>query len=48
MNERQIHHYKVLENLKDIHSLIQKVTLAKHRYIATGQASYLEPYYDTS
>jgi len=46
--ERQIQHYQVLEDLKDIHIRMQKATIAKHYYIATGQPSYLEPYYDAA
>ncbi len=43
----QIQHYQVLDNIKDLHALIQKATIAQARYVATaGQASYLEPYYD--
>lgn len=47
-NDKQIQHYRVLEDLKDIHASMQKATIAKHRYIATGQSSYLEPYYDAA
>jgi len=47
-NDKQIQHYRVLEDLKDIHASMQKATIAKHRYIATGQPTYLEPYYDAA
>lgn len=46
--DKQIQHHHVLEALKDIHMGMQKATIAKHRYIATGQPSYLEPYYDAA
>ncbi len=44
----QIQDYKVLENLKDIRTNIQKASLAKHRYLTTGQAQYLKPYDDVA
>lgn len=40
----QIQHYQVIEDLKDLHSLIEKATIAK-RYLTT-KTSYLEPYND--
>lgn len=47
-NDWQIQHYQVLEDLKDLHSLIGKATIAKHRYITSREASYLEPFYDAA
>jgi diguanylate cyclase (GGDEF)-like protein/PAS domain S-box-containing protein len=47
-NHQQIQHHQVLEDLKGIHASIQKATIAQHRYITTGQPSYLEPYYDAA
>jgi diguanylate cyclase (GGDEF)-like protein/PAS domain S-box-containing protein len=47
-NDWEIQHYQVLEDLKDLHSSIQKATIAKHRYIASRQASYLPPFYDAA
>ena len=47
-NDWQIQHYQVLEDLKDLHSALQKATIAKHRYIASKQTSYLPPFYDAA
>lgn len=44
----QTQHYKVLEKLKDIRSHTQKAAIAKHRYITSGESSYLEPYYNAA
>ncbi len=44
----RIEHYQVLEGLKDIHSQIKNATIAKQRYITTGQARDLEPYYSAA
>lgn len=43
----EIQNYKVLEALKDIRSNVQTATLAKHRYITSPEARYLEPYYES-
>lgn len=43
----QIQDYKVLEALQDIRSNIQKASLAKHRYITSSEARYLELYYES-
>ncbi|HCF28714.1 MAG TPA: hypothetical protein DEV81_16260, partial [Cyanobacteria bacterium UBA11049] len=47
-NDWEIQHYQVLEDLKDLHSSIQKATIAKHRYIASRQASYLPSFYNAA
>ena len=47
-NDWEIQHYQVLEELKDLHSALQTATIAKHRYIASRQVSYLPPFYDAA
>lgn len=46
-NDWEIQHYQVLEELKDLHSALQKATIA-NRYIASKQASYLPPFYNAA
>jgi CHASE3 domain sensor protein len=43
----QIQNYKVLDELKDIRSNIQKASLAKNRYIISPEARYLDSYHES-
>ncbi len=45
ITDKQIEHYKIIDNLEDINLQIQKVAIAQHRYINSPQLQYLEPYY---
>ncbi|WP_045054391.1 diguanylate cyclase [Aliterella atlantica] len=40
-----VSNYKVIQELEDIHSSIQKVAIAKHRYLRSSEVRYLDPYY---
>ncbi|WP_009632303.1 diguanylate cyclase [Synechocystis sp. PCC 7509] len=43
--QKLIERYKIIDNLEDINLKMQKVAIAKHRYINSPQLKYLEPYY---
>lgn len=40
--------YKIIQELEDIDSLIQKAAIAKHRYLRSSELRYLESYYQAT
>jgi len=43
-----VSNYKVIQELEEINSSVQKVAIAKHRYLRSSEPRYLEPYYQAT